>query len=205
MKYLTISVLWIGYCALHSFLISISFSNLMARLLKKYYAFYRLFYVVLSLILLIWLINYTDQFTDEAIVNYSLPLTIVRYILLSGAFLIFFWTFFFSYDSLHFFGIRQIMDLASSPKQSSAGDIKRNGFLGYVRHPMYLALIIFLWCQTFTLMDLVINVILTVYVIIGTLLEERKLIFEFGSAYENYQKEVPMLIPFTKKKQLSLR
>jgi protein-S-isoprenylcysteine O-methyltransferase Ste14 len=177
----------------------------MARLLKKYYAFYRLFYVIISLVLLIWLINYTDQFTDEAIVDYPLSLTIVRYILLVGAFVIFFWTFFFSYDSLHFFGIRQIMDLANSPNQSSAEEIKRNGFLGFVRHPMYLALIIFLWCQVFTLMDLVVNAILTVYVIIGTVLEERKLVLEFGNAYINYQKEVPMLIPFTKKKQLSLR
>jgi protein-S-isoprenylcysteine O-methyltransferase Ste14 len=118
----------------------------------------------------------------------------------------FFWAFFFSYDPLHFFGIRQIMNYAKPGiKASSAEGLKKSGLLGIVRHPMYLALIIFLWTQTLTLADIVVNFILTFYVIIGTLLEEKKLLLEFGSAYENYQKEVPMLIPFTKKKQLSLR
>ena len=57
MKYLLIALMWTGYCALHSYLISIVFTNLMNRLLKKYYAFYRLFYVLISLFLLIPLIT----------------------------------------------------------------------------------------------------------------------------------------------------
>lgn len=65
---------------------------------------------------------------------------------------------------------------------------------------MYLTLIIYLWCQTFRLTDLVVNIILTVYIIIGTKLEEQKLILEYGDEYLKYQQEVPMLIPFTKKK-----
>jgi protein-S-isoprenylcysteine O-methyltransferase Ste14 len=65
---------------------------------------------------------------------------------------------------------------------------------------MYLALIVFLWCQTFRTVDIVVNIILTIYVIIGTILEEKKLILEFGDAYKKYQQEVPMLIPFTKKR-----
>ena len=65
---------------------------------------------------------------------------------------------------------------------------------------MYLALIIYLWCQTFRVMDVVVNAVLTIYVIIGTRLEEKKLVLEFGDAYIKYQQEVPMLIPFTKKK-----
>ena len=62
---------------------------------------------------------------------------------------------------------------------------------------MYLALIIFLWCQTYRVTDIIVNTVLTIYVIIGTFLEERKLILEFGDTYLKYQKEVPMLIPFT--------
>jgi protein-S-isoprenylcysteine O-methyltransferase Ste14 len=49
------------------------------------------------------------------------------------------------------------------------------------------------------LSDIVVNAVLTAYVIIGTMLEERKLVLEFGDSYVRYQKEVPMLIPFTKK------
>jgi len=64
---------------------------------------------------------------------------------------------------------------------------------------MYLCLIIYLLCQTFRLVDIIVNSILTVYIIIGTLLEEKKLVLEFGDYYIKYQREVPMLIPFTKK------
>ena len=41
----------------------------------------------------------------------------------------------------------------------------------------------------------------TVYIIIGTKLEEKKLVLEFGETYIKYQTEVPMLIPFTKVKE----
>ena len=40
MKYLLIALMWTAYCALHSYLISIGFTNLMVQLLKKYYSFF---------------------------------------------------------------------------------------------------------------------------------------------------------------------
>jgi len=63
---------------------------------------------------------------------------------------------------------------------------------------MYLALIIYLWGQTFRLDDIVVNIVLTIYIIIGIKLEEKKLVLEFGDTYVKYQQEVPILIPFTK-------
>ena len=200
MKYLILSIIWAAYCFLHSFLISTRFTNLLTRLLKKYYAFYRLFYVLISLVLLIWLINYTSQFDNTIIITYSPPLSVIRIVLMYGALLMFFWAFFFNYDSLSFFGIRQILNIGKIKEINPSGEIKKNGLLGLMRHPMYLALIIYLWCQTFKVVDIVINTLLTIYVIIGTILEEKKLVLEFGDTYVEYQKEVPMLIPFTKKK-----
>jgi methanethiol S-methyltransferase len=199
MKYLLVVLLWTGYVSLHSFLISVRFTNLLTRLLKDYYAFYRLFYVLISFILLVPLINYTAQLDDKVIISYEPPLSVIRYILISGSLLMFFWAFFFNYDSLSFWGIRQILNFGKEKKINPPEGIKRNGLLGIMRHPMYLALIIYLWCQTFRVIDIVINTLLTVYVIIGTLLEEKKLVLEFGEAYIKYQREVPMLIPFTKK------
>jgi len=121
-------------------------------------------------------------------------------VLIAGSLLMFFWAFFFDYDSLSFFGIRQILNINKTAKTCGPGQLKRNGLLGIMRHPMYFALIIYLWCQTRTVAELVVNVVLTIYVIIGTILEEKKLVLEFGESYINYQQEVSMLIPFTKKK-----
>lgn len=199
MKYILLSSLWAGYCALHSFLISIRFTNYLSRVLKNYYAFYRLFYIIFSLVLLIWLINFSNQWDNEIVVTDAPPWSIIRQVLTWGSLLMFFWAFFFNYDSLSFFGIRQIMNFGKVKQTNRSEEIKKNGLLSLTRHPMYLALIIYLWCQTFTVADIVVNFILTIYVIIGTVLEEKKLILEFGDAYRKYQQEVPMLIPFTKK------
>jgi len=197
MKYLLIAFLWAAYCALHSFLISISFTKLIARLLKSYYAFYRLFYVVLSIVLLVPLIKYTDYADSAVPIAYPAPLNILRYVLIAGSLIMFGWAFFFNYDCLSFFGIRQILTLRKQAESSK--EVAKNGLLGVVRHPMYLALIIYLWCQIFSVVDLMVTALLTAYVIIGTLLEERKLILEFGDSYARYQQEVPMLIPFAKR------
>ncbi len=203
MRYLLVVLFWTGYVSLHSFLISIRFTNLMTRLLKDYYAFYRLFYVLISLILIIPIINYTSQLDDTVIFVYEPPFSVIRYILISGSLLMFFWAFFFDYDSLSFWGIRQILNFRKVKGTNASGGIKRSGLLGIIRHPMYLALIIYLWCQTFRVVDIVTNTVLTVYVIIGTILEEKKLVLEFGEEYLKYQQEVPMLIPFTKKRNIT--
>ena len=200
MKYLLIALMWVGYCLLHSFLISIRFTDLMTRLLKNYYAFYRIFYVSISLVLLIPLIDYTTQLDNKVIINYGMALTIVRYILISGSLLMFFWAFFFNYDTLSFFGIRQALNFGKIKKINPSEDVKKNGLLGIIRHPMYLAVMIILWCQIFTMSDIIVSTILTIYIIIATRLEEKKLVSEFGDAYINYQQQVPMFIPFSKNK-----
>jgi methanethiol S-methyltransferase len=198
MDYVFIASLWILYCALHSYLISIGFTNLMIRLLRNYYAFYRLIYILISLILLIPLIKYTGQADTTIIITYEYPLSIVRYALIAGSLVMFFYAFFFNYDSLSFFGIRQILNFKKAKNPDSSTDIRKNGLLGVIRHPMYLALIIYLWCQTFRMMDIVVNSVLTLYVVVGTVLEEKKLVSEYGDQYIKYQQEVPMLLPFTK-------
>jgi protein-S-isoprenylcysteine O-methyltransferase Ste14 len=112
----------------------------------------------------------------------------------------FFWAFFFDYDPLSFFGIRQILNFGKTKETNPSNEIKKSGLLGILRHPMYLSLIIYLWCQTSKIADIVVNIVLTIYIIIGTILEEKKLVLEFGDSYLQYQKEVPMLIPFSKVK-----
>ena len=200
MKYLLITLMWSGYCSLHSYLISIRFTNLMTRILKDYYAFYRFSYVLISIILLVPLINFTAELDNEVIIIYTLPLSIVRYVLISGSLLMFFWAFFFNYNSLSFFGICQILNFGKKKKLNQSGEVKKKGLLGIIRHPMYFALIIYLWCQTFTVSAIVVNIVLTIYIIIGTMLEEKKLVLEFSDTYVKYQQEVPMLIPFIKMK-----
>jgi methanethiol S-methyltransferase len=200
MNYFLIALIWTGYCSLHSYLISIRFTKLMKRSLKSYYAFYRLFYVLISIVLLFPVLHYTGQLASEVIIIYHPPWSIVRYVLLIFCLLVCCKAFIIDYDSLSFLGIRQILNFRKKTPPNPDLGIKKSGLLGIVRHPMYAAVIVLLWCQTFRLSDVVVNAVLTAYVIIGTMLEERKLVMEFGASYIQYQQEVPMLIPFTKLK-----
>jgi methanethiol S-methyltransferase len=196
MDYAVIVLFWAGYCFLHSFLISITVADAMSRMLKEYYAFYRIAYVLISLALLVPLIRFTEHIEQTIIITYVFPWSLIRTVLTAGSILMFAWSFFFDYDALSFFGIRQIMNFRRPEKSGQPGALRKNGLLGIVRHPMYFTLIVYLWCQTTRVVDVVVNIVLTVYVIVGTRLEERKLVREFGESYLSYQHQVPMLIPF---------
>ena len=50
--------------------------------------------------------------------------------------------------------------------------------------------------NSITDVSLISKIILTTYIIIGTFLEERKLIHAIGEPYLEYRKRVPMLFPW---------
>jgi methanethiol S-methyltransferase len=102
------------------------------------------------------------------------------------------------YDMLQLLGLRQIMTGASHGVLSESGKLDTSGILGVTRHPWYLAAIILIWAdyRSLTLATLITNVILTVYLVVGTILEERKLVIELGEEYRQYQRQVPMLLPW---------
>jgi len=67
----------------------------------------------------------------------------------------------------------------------------------WVRHPLYLFVLFLVWaCPDLTLDRLIFNFLWTVWIIIGTVLEEKDLVSDFGDDYRQYQKRVPMLIPW---------
>jgi len=66
----------------------------------------------------------------------------------------------------------------------------------WVRHPLYLFMTLMIWsCPNLTADRLLFNLLWTAWIVIGSYLEERDLIVEFGDAYREYQKRVPMLVP----------
>jgi protein-S-isoprenylcysteine O-methyltransferase Ste14 len=99
------------------------------------------------------------------------------------------------YDMLQFLGLRQIRTRASHGVLTETGKLDTTGILGITRHPWYLATIMLIWARGLDVSTLITNIILTVYLIVGTILEERKLLIEFGKDYRRYQETVSMLIP----------
>lgn len=95
-------------------------------------------------------------------------------------------------DVWHFLGLRQLIDHAHSPPK-----LVVSGLYRWVRHPLYTAGLLFIWLlPVMTINRLVMNTGLTLYLLIGALFEERKLLREFGEAYQEYRDRTPMLIPW---------
>lgn len=65
------------------------------------------------------------------------------------------------------------------------------------RHPFYFFILLMIWAYSDVTLDrLVFALIWTIWVIIGTVLEERDLVREIGEDYVQYQATVPMLLPY---------
>jgi len=67
----------------------------------------------------------------------------------------------------------------------------------WVRHPLYFFMLVLIWSFPDISLDrLLFNVLWTLWVVLGTYLEEKDLVAEFGDQYRHYQKTVPMLFPW---------
>ncbi len=98
-------------------------------------------------------------------------------------------------DALSFIGLRQLFE------KGEAGALVAHGLYKVVRHPLYTFSLLFLWLSpSVSQNSLTVYIGSTLYILIGTYFEERKLLREFGEAYARYQKSTPMLIPGLVKK-----
>jgi protein-S-isoprenylcysteine O-methyltransferase Ste14 len=92
----------------------------------------------------------------------------------------------------HFLGLTQL--LGGSTGEDSPLQIR--GFYCHMRHPLYFFALLFLWLTPIMTGNIMTaNAVITVYFWLGSVLEEKKLLIEFGEAYAHYQRHVPRLIP----------
>ena len=76
----------------------------------------------------------------------------------------------------------------------------------YVRHPLYLFMLVLIWSTPRLSTDqLLFNLLWTGWIVLGTKLEERDLLADFGQTYREYQLTVPMLIPSPRRIRENMR
>jgi len=90
-----------------------------------------------------------------------------------------------------FLGISQLCSAATSPHS-----LVTSGCYARVRHPLYLYSTLFLALNpVMTVCWLLLTCLSVAYFIIGGVIEERRLLKEFGDAYLEYRQRVPFMIP----------
>jgi len=195
MKCGILSAIVIAWCFLHSAMISISVTEYLKRSLGPKFRYYRLFYNVVSALTLVPVVLFAYSVRTQPIFSWDGYLRIVQVLLLGTSGLLFFLGA-RHYDARQFLGIKQIREGTSNKAITDTGKLNTSGVLGMVRHPWYSASMLLIWAGQMDVSAIIVNIILTAYLIIGTFLEERKLVREFGEEYRAYQKRVSMFIPF---------
>ncbi len=175
------------FALIHSLLAADYIKNKAQNLLGKEFRFYRIIYTLISLLtfapaFLIW-----ATYTGSTPLVYSLTESLYPVIILIrlGALGIFVYA---SYqtDILEFIGIRQ----------KAKNILITNGAYGIVRHPLYASGMLLLFTKMeMSRLDLVALALVSIYLITGAYIEERRLFSVFGEEYRKYQQQVSMFIP----------
>lgn len=188
---LLLSFAWLLYGAIHSLMASNFFKAFMLKISGEKFRFYRLLYNAIaftSLILVLYL-----QFSTEKAILWQVSdyeQVIGKFICVFGV--IFIATALQGYDLSEFSGI-------GFKKNNEPQELKTDGLLQYVRHPIYFGILLLVW--GFFISDALTRslstaIAVTIYLLIGIYFEEKKLILTFDEQYKAYQKQVAMLIPF---------
>jgi len=106
----------------------------------------------------------------------------------------------FLIDHFDLFGLRQVwlylIGTPYTPRPFATPVLYR-----YVRHPLYVGWFFAFWMTpTMTVTHLLFAVVTTAYILVAIQFEEHDLTREFGRTYEDYRRNVPMLVPFTARK-----
>lgn len=194
MEFFILSIMWITYFVIHSGMIAIPVTNFLRSKLGSSHKYYRLFYNFVSLILLFPILKFSSSIPSEMIFIWKGNWIIVKFLLISVSIIIVFLGA-QKYSMKQFLGLAQLKTKNNQGLINESGNLDTSGILGFIRHPFYAAVFPIIWARDIDQAALITNIIITIYTILGTYLEEYKLIKEFGDKYIEYKNNVSMYIP----------
>jgi len=164
------------------------------RHFPRYHVFNRLVYVVFSTVSLGMLMLWIRTLPTVTLFAWPGWWMWIRWLGVTEAMFLF-WLGTRSYDNRSFLGMTQAMDYMQG-KPAREAPFRSAGILTVIRHPWYTGtLILLVFCLPYTDVNLVWRVVFLGYTLIGTELEERKLLEELGPAYAAYRDRVPRFFP----------
>lgn len=183
---------WIAYAGLHSLLAALTVKAWVTRRWPRFAPYYRLIYNAIAIIALLPLAWATYAIPGDWLWRW----TGLAGWLANGLALAALVGFYFStrhYDMGEFLGTRPLREKRRDATEHEG--LRISPFHRYVRHPWYALGLLLIWTRDMNAPLLVSAAAITLYFLIGSRLEERKLEAHFGAAYRDYKEKVPGLIP----------
>jgi protein-S-isoprenylcysteine O-methyltransferase Ste14 len=176
----------------HSVMIRRSFRRRLAKFIRAEYHG-ALFTIASGSVLLILV-----AFWQKSAYVLATPQGIIRWLMRAVfilAILGFYWGF-RALGSFDGFGVSPILNNSRGKDPSSMPFIVRGPYR-WVRHPLYFFCLLLIWsCPNLSLDRMLYNVLWSTWILVGSVLEERDLVADFRQSYRDYQRKVPMLIPW---------
>lgn len=187
--YIWLIVLWTWYFAMHSFLATDRVKEFALLQMHLNATVYRRWYVIFSTVAFVAIFLWGALQPAHYVIT---PGIFFQY---TGLFVAY-WGIFILMRTFRAFNVGKFLGIHATEEEYDT--LITSGTFALVRHPVYLGTILlllgfFMFTLTFSTLILVVSSIL--YIVIGIVLEEKKLIKHYGEAYAQYRKEVPMLIP----------
>ena len=187
--HIVLGLCWLGYFALHSILADNKVKRWVLGIIGMGARPYRLLYNGISLALLWPILHYKDTFNSPTLFDFPGQQLLAAVFAVLG--LVIMYIAFKNYSTQAFLGL--------TDPDKEVGNLATQGLHAYTRHPLYFGGIVFLMGYLLYAAQLSAAIVVGVallYMYAGTLLEEKKLIAQFGEEYIAYKKKVKMLIPF---------
>ncbi len=182
--------LWIIYCFIHSWLAGNRVKNSIQKFIGEAFKYYRplySFFAFVTLALILWY-----QFSIQS--PWLFPNK--SYLFIPGIITAFTGSCIMIICIYKYF--YELSGLQALQKPQASNTLQQSGLHQFVRHPLYLGTLLYIW-GLFLIFPLLNNIIacvvITVYTLFGISLEEKKLRLEFGESYIKYARKVPKLIP----------
>ena len=187
-----LAVGWAAYFVLHSALASLTVKRAVAARWPRLVPAYRLVFNALALLLIVPLLGWTFAHPGPELWRWS---GIWRWVANGAAALALVgvaWTL-RDYDGSEFVGLRQWRERERRVEDQESFHL--SPLHRFVRHPWYSLGLVLLWTRDMDAARLVGATLATVYLVIGSWLEERKLLVYHGERYRFYRERVPALFP----------
>ncbi len=190
-EFLIALLLVMGFGGLHSLLASMPAKEKARRLLGPGAdRLYRLIFNIISVLTLIPVLAIIGMHPGPVLYRLTGPMAGLAVAGQAVSLLLFLVSFFQSRPFL-FLGLRQLGNTANP------SSLQTSGAYGIVRHPLYTTGLSLVWLTpVMTAGILGFHIGATLYILIGSELEERRLIAEFNGEYRRYQSRVARFIPF---------